>query len=85
MVPLLDRCGMDIALQAARFADPSRPMLRLQPTIPVLRFFFSPGRIGRLLRVIKGAIPGRPTQARKPVPHTIVLWCVLRTMFLALI
>lgn len=38
LVPLLQRTGMDIALQAARFVDPARPVVRLQPSIPVLHF-----------------------------------------------
>lgn len=37
-MPLLQRTGMDIALQAARFLDPARPVVRLQPSIPVLHF-----------------------------------------------
>ncbi|KAL4443584.1 hypothetical protein ABPG75_011321 [Micractinium tetrahymenae] len=57
LVPLLQRTGMDIALQAARFMDPSHPVVRLQPSIPVLHFYLSPGRIGRMLRVIRAALP----------------------------
>jgi hypothetical protein len=57
LVPLLDRCGMEVGLQAARYPDPKYPMIRLSPTIPVLHFHVSPGRIGRLLRVINGALP----------------------------
>lgn len=57
-VPLLERCGLDIALQAARFQDPRFPMLRLQPSVPVLHFYISPGRLGRLLRVLRAAMPG---------------------------
>lgn len=38
LVPLLQRTGMDIALQAARFLDPARPVVRLHPSIPVLHF-----------------------------------------------
>lgn len=38
-MPLLERTAMDIALQAARFADPRYPALRLQPSIPVLHFY----------------------------------------------
>ena len=56
-VPLLDRCGMRIGLQAARFPDPKYPAIRVSPTIPVLHFHFSPGRIGRLLRVINAVLP----------------------------
>lgn len=57
-MPLLERCGLDIALQAARFPDPRFPLLRLQPSVPVLRFYLSPGRLGRLMRVLRGAFPG---------------------------
>ncbi|KAL4447306.1 hypothetical protein ABPG77_007339, partial [Micractinium sp. CCAP 211/92] len=57
LVPLLQRTGMDIALQAARFLDPARPVVRLQPSIPVLHFHLSPGRVGRMLRVIRAALP----------------------------
>jgi len=57
LIPLLDRCGMEVGLQAARYPDPKYPMIRLSPTIPVLHFHASPGRIGRLLRVINGALP----------------------------
>lgn len=57
LVPLLDRCGMEVGLQAARYPEPKYPTLRLSPTVPVLHFHMSPGRIGRLLRVINGALP----------------------------
>ncbi|KAI7845241.1 hypothetical protein COHA_001284 [Chlorella ohadii] len=67
LIPLLNRTGMSIALQArrwrrnllvaARFADPKYPVLRLQPSIPVLHFYLSPGRMGRLLRVVRAALP----------------------------
>jgi vacuolar protein sorting-associated protein 13A/C len=57
LVPLLERCGMDVGLQAARYPEPRHPRLRLKPTVPVLHFYVSPGRIGRLLRVIHGALP----------------------------
>ena len=57
LVPLLDRCGMEVGLQAARYPEPKYPTLRLSPTVPVLHFHLSPGRIGRLLRVINGALP----------------------------
>ena len=58
-IPLLERCGLDIALQAARFQDPRFPMVRLQPSVPVLHFYLSPGRLGRLMRVLRAALPGK--------------------------
>jgi hypothetical protein len=57
LIPLLERCGLEIGLQAARYEEPRFPSLRLRPTIPLLRFHLSPGRVGRLLRVINGALP----------------------------
>ena len=67
LVPLLERCGMDIALQAARFPDPRFPMLKLQPSVPKLHFFISPARIGRLLRVLKAVVPGKEEGQASPV------------------
>jgi hypothetical protein len=58
MVPILEPCRVDVALQAARFPDPNFPTLRLQPSLPQLHFYLSPGRLGRLLRVINAALPG---------------------------
>ena len=49
--------GPPPAPQAARFADPKYPVVRLQPSIPRLHFFLSPGRMGRLLRVLRAALP----------------------------
>eukprot|EP00887_Chlorella_sp_A99_P001951 scaffold18.g1951.t1 len=57
LVPLLERTGLDIGLQAARFLDPGRPTIRLQPVVPMLHFYLSPGRLGRLLRVLQSALP----------------------------
>jgi len=68
LIPLLDRCGMEVGLQAARYPDPKYPMIRLSPTIPVLHFHASPGRIGRLLRVINGALPSTAV-APEEAPH----------------
>lgn len=59
-IPLLGECGMRVKLQVARFADPAQPLLKLQPSIPILHFHISPGRIQRLLRVLKGAFPPPP-------------------------
>ena len=56
-VPLIERCGWEINAQAARFFKPEFPRLRLQAVIPSLRFHLSPGRFGRLMRIINGAIP----------------------------
>jgi hypothetical protein len=37
--------------------DPARPVIRLQPSIPRLHFYLSPGRMSRLLRVVRAALP----------------------------
>ncbi|KAL4527774.1 hypothetical protein Ndes2437A_g02912 [Nannochloris sp. 'desiccata'] len=71
LVPLLDRCGMEVGLQAARYPDPKYPMIRLSPTIPVLHFHVSPGRIGRLLRVINGALPSAAESAQGTLPTSL--------------
>lgn len=57
VIPLLERCGLTIAAQLARFPDPDRPALRLQPEVPRLRFHLSPGRLGCLMRVLRAAAP----------------------------
>ena len=60
-VPLLDRCGLQAALQAARFPHPSFPQIQTQLQVASLNFFFSPARIARVLRVMKAALPGNFT------------------------
>ena len=57
-IPLLERCGTSASLQAARFPHPSLPPLKLQLQIPKLRFFFSPARLGRILRAVDAVMPG---------------------------
>ena len=57
-IPLLERCGASAALQAARFPHPSLPPIRLQLDVPQLRFFFSPARLGRILRAVDAVTPG---------------------------
>ncbi|KAK9819963.1 hypothetical protein WJX72_004515 [[Myrmecia] bisecta] len=56
-IPLLERCGADAALQAGRFPHPRLPPLRLQLQVPRLRFFFSPARVRRVMRVVHGIMP----------------------------
>lgn len=58
-IPLLERCGVTAALQAARFPHPSLPPLRLQLQVPQLRFFFSPARLGRIMRAVEAITPGQ--------------------------
>lgn len=57
-IPLLERCGTSASLQAARFPHPSLPPLKLQLQVPKLRFFFSPARLGRILRAVDAVMPG---------------------------
>lgn len=57
-IPLLERCGTSASLQAARFPHPSLPPIKLQLQVPKLRFFFSPGRLGRILRAVDAVVPG---------------------------
>ncbi|KAK9827173.1 hypothetical protein WJX74_009221 [Apatococcus lobatus] len=63
-VPLLDRCGLQAALQAARFPHPSFPQIQMQLQVASLNFFFSPARIARVLRVMKAALPAPEEQAK---------------------
>ena len=57
-IPLLQRCGTEASVQAARFPDPSRPPLRADLSVPSLRFYFSPGRVRRIMRILRSALPG---------------------------
>ena len=57
-IPLLERCGTSASLQAARFPHPSLPPMKLQLQVPKLRFFFSPARLGRILRAVDAVVPG---------------------------
>ena len=57
-IPLLERCGTSASLQAARFPHPSLPPVKLQLQVPKLRFFFSPARLGRILRAVDAVMPG---------------------------
>ena len=57
-IPLLERCGTSASLQAARFPHPSFPPMKLQLQVPKLRFFFSPARLGRILRAVDAVMPG---------------------------
>jgi len=51
---------MTAAVQAARFAYPKLPKLRSQLKLPALRFYFSPARVRRIMRVVRSALPGNP-------------------------
>ena len=57
-IPLLERCGVSASLQAARFPHPSLPAMKLQLQVPKLRFFFSPARLGRILRAVDAVMLG---------------------------
>ena len=59
-IPLLESCGIAAALQAARFPHPSLPPRRLQLQVPQLRFF-SPARLGRIMRAVDAITPGELT------------------------
>ena len=65
-VPLLDRCGLKAALQAARYPHPSFPQIQTQLQVASLNFFFSPARMARLMRVLKAALPGANYQHFHP-------------------
>lgn len=62
-IPLLERCGISAAVQAARFPHPSLPPMKLQLQVPKLRFFFSPARLGRILRAVDAVTPGQCSHA----------------------
>jgi hypothetical protein len=57
-IPLLERCRTETTLQVARFPHPQLPSLRAQLSVPQLRFFISPARVRRVLRVLHTAMPG---------------------------
>ena len=58
-IPLLERTGMTAHVQAARFDYPKLPKLRSQLELPGLRFYFSPARISRVMRVVFASLPGK--------------------------
>ena len=60
-IPLLERTGIAAKVQAARFEYPKLPKLRSQLSLPGLRFYFSPARISRIMRVVRSALPGKPS------------------------
>ncbi len=60
IIPLLERCGTESTVQLARFPHPQLPSLRAQLSVPQLRFFVSPARVRRVLRVLRAAVPGAP-------------------------
>ena len=65
-IPLLERTGISAAVQAARFAypNPKLPKLRTQLRLPSLRFYFSPARVRRIMRVLRSALPGDAVNAQ---------------------
>ena len=58
VIPVLERCELDAELQVAKTAHPVLPPLRLGVTLPTLRFFISPARLHRVMRVLAAALPG---------------------------
>lgn len=75
-IPLLERCGIAAALQAARFPHPSLPPMRLQLQVPQLRFFFSPARLGRIMRAVDAITPGEQAAPLQfPTLNLIPLAC----------
>lgn len=59
VIPVLERCELDAELQVAKAAHPVLPPLRLGVTLPTLRFFISPARLHRVMRVLAAALPGK--------------------------
>lgn len=51
---------MKAELQVAKIDHVSLPPLRLGVTLPQLRFFISPARLQRIMRVLHAAMPGVP-------------------------
>jgi Repeating coiled region of VPS13 len=64
VVPVLERCEMDATLHLAKSQHPKLPPLRLGVTLPTLRFFISPARLHRVMRILHAALPS----ALQPVP-----------------
>ncbi|KAK9908805.1 hypothetical protein WJX75_003140 [Coccomyxa subellipsoidea] len=69
-IPLLERCGTETTVQIARFPHPQLPSLRAQLSVPQLRFFISPARVRRVLRVLRAAMPGQG----KGISRTTAQW-----------
>lgn len=59
LIPILERCAVDAVMQAARLEHARLPPLRLGVSVPRMRFFFSPARLHRIMRVIHTAVPGK--------------------------
>lgn len=57
VVPVIERCEMDAALQLAKADHPTLPPLRLGVTLPTLRFYISPARLHRVMRILHAALP----------------------------
>lgn len=68
-IPLLERTGMNATVQAARLPHPSLPKLRSQLRLPGLRFYFSPARVRRVMRVLHSALPGTCVLGRRGNAH----------------
>jgi Repeating coiled region of VPS13 len=57
VVPVLERCQLDATLQVAKAQHSKLPPLRLGVTLPSLRFFISPARLHRVMRILHAALP----------------------------
>ena len=57
VVPVLERCELDATLHLAKSQHPKLPPLRLGVTLPKLRFFISPARLHRVMRILHAAMP----------------------------
>ncbi|KAF8032759.1 hypothetical protein BT93_D1608 [Corymbia citriodora subsp. variegata] len=52
-LPIIDRCGVILALEQNHVEDPSYPSTRIAVQLPSLGFHFSPARYHRLMQVLK--------------------------------
>ena len=57
VVPVLERCELDATLHVAQAQHSKLPPLRLGVTLPSLRFFISPARLHRVMRILHAALP----------------------------
>lgn len=53
ILPVLERCGITMALQQICIPHPAYPSTRLAVRLPSLRFHFSPARYHRLMQILK--------------------------------
>ncbi|XP_050141691.1 uncharacterized protein LOC126617690 [Malus sylvestris] len=53
LLPLFDKCGVNVNLQQIRLERPSYPSTRVAVRLPSLGFHFSPARYHRLMQIVK--------------------------------